>query len=114
MLIRNSLRLVSVVRYAIRKPSLSHHIAAEQWQRDAPRNFAAWYFFGRGVGQSNVEAAMWYTKSAKQGHAAGQSNIGAMYELGQGVEQSDVEAAKWYIKAAEQGDAAAQFNLGLM
>ncbi|KAF9302313.1 hypothetical protein BGZ91_009359, partial [Linnemannia elongata] len=78
-------------------------MAAEQWQRGAPSKVAAWYSFGRGVGQSNVGSAKWYTK------AAGQSNIGAM--LGQGVDQNDVWVVKLFTKA-EQGDAKSQFTLG--
>jgi hypothetical protein len=45
---------------------------------------------GRGVAQSDVEAARWYRKAADQGHAQAQNNLGTMFEQGRGVAQSDV------------------------
>eukprot|EP00729_Bicosta_minor_P004979 gene4979-biopygen2133 len=72
------------------------------------------YCNGEGVEQDHVEAAKWYRKSAKAGHAMAQNNLGNMYDKGKGVEQDHVEAVKWFRKSAEAGDAAAQCNLGLM
>jgi TPR repeat protein len=49
---------------------------------------------GRGMAQSDVEAARWYRKAADQGHADAQDNMGGMFAQGRGVPQSDVEAAR--------------------
>jgi TPR repeat protein len=53
----------------------------------------------------------WYTKAAKQGHAAAQYNLGIMYRRGHGVAQNYIEAKEWIIKAAEQGHVEAQATL---
>jgi hypothetical protein len=45
---------------------------------------------GRGVPQSDVEAARWLRKAADQGDADAQSNLGNMLDQGRGVAQSDV------------------------
>ena len=58
---------------------------------------------GRGVTQSDVEAARWFRKAADQGDAGAQYYLGIMFEQGRGVALSDVEAARWYRKAADQG-----------
>jgi hypothetical protein len=67
---------------------------------------------GRGVAQSDVEAARWYRKAADQGLALAQYNLGLMFEQGRGVAQSDVQAARWYRKAADQGHVQALHELG--
>jgi TPR repeat protein len=72
------------------------------------------FYEGRGVAQSDVEAARWYRKAADQGHADEHYNLGFMFVHGRGVAQSDVEAARRWQKAADQGIAGAQSNLGLM
>ena len=68
---------------------------------------------GRGVPQSDTEAAKWFRRAADQGDAVAQFYLGVMYNEGRGVPQDYAEAAKWYKLAAEQGDALAQYNLGL-
>jgi hypothetical protein len=45
---------------------------------------------GRGVPQSDVEAARWFRKAGDQGHAGAQYNLEVMFEQGRGVAQSDV------------------------
>jgi hypothetical protein len=45
---------------------------------------------GRGVAQSDVEAARWCRKAADQGNAGAQFNLGIMFAQGSGVAQSDV------------------------
>jgi hypothetical protein len=45
---------------------------------------------GRGVAQSDVEAARWFHKAADQGHAKAQYNLGNMFDQGRGVAQSAV------------------------
>jgi TPR repeat protein len=66
---------------------------------------AGWqHEMGKGVPQSDAEAATWYRKGAEMGDARGQKNIGSMYESGRGVPEDWVEAAKWYRQSAENGD----------
>jgi hypothetical protein len=63
---------------------------------------------GRGVAQSDVEAARWYRKAADQGHADAQYNLWNVFDEGHGVAQSNAEAVRWFRKAADQGGAEAQ------
>lgn len=72
------------------------------------------YIFGQGVEKDNKKAFEWYTKSATQGNALGQSNLGTMYHNGLGVEKDFTKAIEWYEKAANQGDAYSQNRLGIM
>jgi hypothetical protein len=58
---------------------------------------------GRGVPQSDVEAARWCRKAADQGIAQAQNNLGIMFDKGRGVAPNDVEAARRCRKAADQG-----------
>jgi hypothetical protein len=69
---------------------------------------------GRGVAQSDVEAARWFRKAADKGFAKAQYNLGNMFDQGRGLAQSDVEAARWYRKAADQGHVQALHKLGKM
>lgn len=71
------------------------------------------HYRGRGVPQSDTEAAKWFRRAADQGDALAQFYLGVMYNEGRGVPQDYAEAAKWYRLAADQGDAQAQYNLGL-
>jgi hypothetical protein len=71
------------------------------------------YYRGRGVAQSDTEAATWFKRAADQGDAVARFQLGVMYGEGRGVPQDFSEAARWYERAAEQGDAQAQYNLGL-
>jgi uncharacterized protein len=71
------------------------------------------YYRGRGVPQSDTEAAKWFRRAADHGNAVAQFYLGVMYNEGRGVPQDYAEAARWYERAAEQGDALAQYNLGL-
>jgi len=72
------------------------------------------YEDGLGVQQDYSEAAKWYRKAAKRGHACAKHRLGLMYEYSRGVPQDYVEAANWYRKAAEVGNPDGQFSLGLM
>jgi hypothetical protein len=69
------------------------------------------YFLGRGVVQSNVEAALWFRKAADQGHAEAKFSLGNMFHEGRGVAQNIVEGTRWFRKAADQGHLHAQFAL---
>ena len=70
--------------------------------------------YGSGVPQDEIEAAVWYRRSAEQGYASAQSILGEIYATGQGVTQDDSEAVAWYRLAVAQGHAGAQFGLGWM
>jgi hypothetical protein len=63
---------------------------------------------GRGVAQSDGEAAQWFRKAADQGNATAQFTLGGLFSQGRGVAQSDAEAARWCRKAADQGFKEAQ------
>jgi hypothetical protein len=53
---------------------------------------------GRGVAQSDVEAARWHRKATGQGNAQAKCYLETMFGQGRGVAQSNVEAARWYRK----------------
>ena len=67
---------------------------------------------GDGVPQDDAEAARWFRRAAKRGHADAQNYLGVLHHMGRGISQGDAEAVKWYRKAAEQQNAPAQFNQG--
>lgn len=50
------------------------------------------YEDGKGVPQSDEQAAEWYRKAAEQGNAPAQNDLGLMYLAGRGVERSKEEA----------------------
>ena len=83
---------------------------------------------GRGVERDEKEAAMWYRRAAKQGHApsqyalgprrgtgarrrgrgllghaAAQRKLGEAYLIGEGGPFDDAEADTWFLRAAEPG-----------
>jgi TPR repeat protein len=66
------------------------------------------------VETDTVEAMLWYTEAAYQGHLRAQYSLAEMYYYGRGVVQNDTEALRWFKKAAEQGFAEAQYALGLL
>jgi TPR repeat protein len=88
--------------------------AAAQGHSEAQVHLGHMSYQGRGMAQSDVEAARWWQKAADQGHAQAQHNLGTMFDQGRGVAQSDVEAARCWQKAADQGIAEAQNKLGHM
>jgi hypothetical protein len=86
---------------------------ADQGDAPAQFNLGIMYYHGRGVRQSDLEAAKWFHLAADQGDAPARFYLGIMYSEGQGVPQDYAESAKWYRLAADQGHAQAQYNLGL-
>jgi len=70
------------------------------------------YYDGEGVSKDHTEAAKWYSKAAKQGHAGAQAYLGMMYCTGDGVQQDYAKAAEWLQKAAMQEEVIAQCGLG--
>ncbi|MBP3298735.1 MAG: SEL1-like repeat protein [Muribaculaceae bacterium] len=85
---------------------------AEGGNARAQCNLGLCYANGKGVAQSDTEAAEWFKKSAEQGNAYAQFNLGSCYWNGLGVAQDKKAAVEWYRRSAEQGDAVAQYNLG--
>jgi TPR repeat protein len=64
------------------------------------------------VGQSLVEALLWYRRAADQGNAWGQYHLGVYYERGWGGLTADIrEARHWYELAAAQGHDGARASL---
>ena len=74
------------------------------------------YNFGRGVLQNPKQAALWYEKAARQGHAPAVFDLGQMHFLGEGVAQDHKQALAYFLKAAEHGEppllALAQCRIG--
>jgi TPR repeat protein len=91
--------------------SMREEIQKEGWLGVSMRDDWA-TIYGEGVEKDPEQAVLWYTKSAEQGNAKGQTNLGHCYSNGIGVEQDLEKAAYWTRKAAEQGLARAQNNLG--
>ena len=106
--------------------------AAKEGSALAMHNLGCLYEKGRGVPQSDCEAAHWHERAATVGLAAAQFALGFLCEHGRadggtadgrdgcsGAASSSREnaakhAAKWYLAAALQGDAKAQCNLGVL
>jgi TPR repeat protein len=70
------------------------------------------YETGRGVPQSDTDAATWYRRAADQGEPWAQTNLGVKYARGQGVPQDYVTAYMWFYLSAAQGDQDAFRDLG--
>ena len=76
--------------------------AADQGHAVAQFNLGVVCAHGRGVPQSDKEAAVWYRKAADQGDAKAQYNMGVMYAKGTGVPLDLDNALHWLQKAAAQ------------
>lgn len=59
-----------------------------------------------------TQAASWFYKAAKQGHANAQSLLGSMSLIGKGIPRDTRLAVYWLKNAAKQGHAEAQSLLG--
>jgi TPR repeat protein len=86
---------------------------AQHGDRDAEFLMGLMYATGRGVRQSDAEAAQWYQDAADDGQDVAQNNLGQMYAAGRGVRLSFDQAAKLYRRAADQGNHRAQSNLAV-
>src|SRR6478735_2726339 len=53
------------------------------------------HYRGRGVQQSDIEAAKWFRRAADQGDALAQYNLGLSYARGEGVTPDPVAAHMW-------------------
>ena len=62
---------------------------------------------GRGVSQSDVEAAKWYRIAAERGYVLAQSSLGLHYANGSGIPRDAIQALMWLTLAAARGDSKA-------
>jgi len=69
---------------------------------------------GRGVPQSNEEAAHWLDRAARLGLAPAQFRLGGLYEKGIGVKKSLATARDYYRAAADKGHGKAMHNLAVL
>ena len=88
--------------------------AADQNQTEAQYNLGYAFFEGKGLPQSDVNAALWFQKAADQGLDVAQHMMGFLCTEGRGVPESFAKAIDWHRKAAEQGFADAQSHLGYL
>lgn len=80
---------------------------------DAQSALADCYYYGReGCPQSYADAARWYERAAKQGHAYAMYSLGYCYQNGQGVPKGDATALMWYRESAKLGNGAAMCSIG--
>lgn len=78
-----------------------HSVATWRECPDAQHALGRCFAKGKGVEQSDAEAARWHRKAAVQGHAAAQFHLGRMLARGgEGVARDDTEAVRWYEEAA--------------
>lgn len=87
---------------------------ADSGMAAAQQHIGVMYAEGKGVPQSDAEAAKWFLRAAEQGDALAQYDLGASFAEGIGVKKDAELAAKWFRRAAMQGMAIAQLNLGLL
>lgn len=70
--------------------------------------------YGMGVEESSKQAVCWFSNSAEQNYAPGQSSLGGVYGDGLGVEQDAKQAIYWFRKAAERGNVDSQTILKML
>jgi TPR repeat protein len=70
----------------------------------AQYNLAMMYGQGKGLAQSDAEAAKWFRKAADQGNAPAQVNLSLLYFTGKGLPQDSTQAYLWCSLAANAGD----------
>ena len=88
--------------------------AAEDGSPTAQLVLATMYDRGRGVRQSDTEAARWFRRAAEQGNPFAQNQLGLMYDTGRGVRRDRDQALRWYRRSAEQGNGDAQASIGFI
>ncbi len=76
---------------------------AEKGVAEAQGMLGTMYREGKGVPQSDAEAAKWHRLAAEQGLELSQNNLGIMFALGEGVPQDFVRAHVWLNLAAANG-----------
>jgi TPR repeat protein len=71
---------------------------------EAQFQLAECYFKGRGVEKNEQEAALWYERAARGGHARAQCNYAMIRFLGRGVASNPAEAWMWMKLSLRQND----------
>jgi TPR repeat protein len=64
--------------------------------------------------KDDAQAAGWFSRACRNGHARACANLGYFYANGRGVTRSDTEAVRLYQMACEGDDAVGCTNLGFM
>lgn len=88
--------------------------AAEDGSPTAQLVLAMMYDRGRGVRQSDADAAGWFRRAAEQGNPYAQNRLGHMYDTGRGVRRDHGQALKWYRRSADRGNGDAQASIGFL
>jgi len=94
-------------RFAVRERPVdleAVHKAAQHGDVFAQYTLGLAYQEGRGVAPDQDKAALWYRRSAEQGHVEAQYALACLLDQGGHAD----EAHAWYTKAAVHGHAAAQ------
>jgi hypothetical protein len=82
--------------------------AAEQGYTPAQAALGMMYAVGKGVEQSYVEAANWWTKAAEAGHILAATNLSMVYRGAPGVKADPAKHAQWSKFAAEHSAGSGQ------
>lgn len=116
LLVLVALCTLGVSVYSIRStlPSAVENGAADPAKDAEKFFFQARVCYSRKTLQDKLEAADWFRKAARLGHASAQYWLGRMYAEADGLSRDMELAAHWFRKAAEQGEADAQYRLGIM
>jgi len=101
-------RVVQVIKWILARVLLISKKAAKRGNAKAQFCLGQYY----GATQDDVEAVLWYRKSAEQEYPKAQYSLGVCYATGRGIEQDNAHAVSWFRKAAEQRYARAQYKLG--
>lgn len=72
------------------------------------------YIGGKGITQSDVQAAEWFLRAARKGHLESMHNLAVIHERSTGTLKDLQVARSWYLAAAEKGFARSQARLGEM
>lgn len=95
------------VEKSLVKAAAIYRNAADQAYSPAYGKLASMYADGRGVEQSDAEAAVWFELGSRRPDQAGYlehfERFGEMLEAGRGVEQSDERAVQIYMTTSQAG-----------
>lgn len=91
----------------------SHRKATEAGDAEAQFQLAMALSLGKdGEAEDRKEAAVWFEKAAKQGHAEAAYSMAICFLRGLGVPKDAAAGVAWYRKAADLGDKKAQYYYG--
>jgi TPR repeat protein len=83
-------------------------LRAERGDSRAQALLCFMHTYGRGVPQSEAEAANWCHRAADQGNSQAQYMLGLLYNKGHGVPEDFIEAYKWLDLAAARASGSKQ------